>query len=100
MTKWNPWYLAAIASVAPLGAMGGMLGVAAGHAAVLVITLSIFIGTLSLGRTTMQQPSSALKTPIAMEKRDALKRLSLVSGLAWPRKIRLDSSPCQPPSCD
>lgn len=77
MKKWNPWCLAAIASVAPLGAMGGVMGAAAGHAAVLAITLGIFVGTLSLGRTTVNQPASASETPIVLDERDTVKRRSL-----------------------
>lgn len=77
MKRFNPWYLAAIASVAPLGALGGAMGVVAGHAAVLAITLGIFVGTLSLGRTTMNQQSSATETPIVLDERDTVKRRSL-----------------------
>jgi hypothetical protein len=77
MKRFNPWYLAAIASVAPLGALGGAMGVVAGHAAVLAITLGIFVGTLSLGRTTMAQQSSATETPIVLDERDTVKRRSL-----------------------
>jgi hypothetical protein len=36
--------------MAPLGAIGGASGALAGHAAVLAITLGIFVGTLSLNR--------------------------------------------------
>lgn len=54
MKKFGPWCLAAMASMAPLGALGGMSGVLAGHTAVLAITLGIFVGTLSLGRTSSQ----------------------------------------------
>jgi len=77
MKKLNPWCLAAIASVAPLGALGGAMGAVAGHAAVLAITLGIFVGTLSLGRTTANQSSTASETPVVLDERDAVKRRSL-----------------------
>ncbi|MCS6900629.1 MAG: hypothetical protein RMJ98_11855 [Myxococcales bacterium] len=78
MRRWNPWYLAAMASVAPLGALGGAMGVIAGHAAVLAITLGIFVGTLSLGRTVSKPPtSSATETLVMLDDRDAVKRRSL-----------------------
>ena len=44
--KLTPWYLVAIAPLAVAGCSGAFLG----HCAVLAVTLSIFIGTLSLGR--------------------------------------------------
>ena len=44
--KLTPWYLAAIAPIAVAGCSGTLLG----HFAVLAVTLSIFVGTLSLGR--------------------------------------------------
>lgn len=44
--KLTPWYLAAIAPIAVVGCAGTFLG----HVAVLVVTLGIFFGTLSLGR--------------------------------------------------
>ncbi len=46
--KITPWYLAALAPFAAIGCSGAYLG----HAAVVVLTLGIFLGTLSLGRTT------------------------------------------------
>lgn len=52
--KFAPWYVAALA---PFGAVAynGYLG----HAVVVVLTVGIFLGTLSLGRTPAQvQPSS------------------------------------------
>ena len=45
--KITPWYLAALAPFAAIGCSGAYLG----HAAVVVLTLGIFLGTLSLGRT-------------------------------------------------
>lgn len=44
--KITPWYLAALAPFAAIGCSGAYLG----HAAVVVLTLGIFLGTLSLGR--------------------------------------------------
>ena len=62
MKKLSPWCLAAIASMAPLGALGGLSGAVAGHTAILAVTVGIFFGTLSLGRTT--SASRATGTPI------------------------------------
>lgn len=45
--KITPWYLAALAPFAAIGYSGAYLG----HAAVVVLTIGIFFGTLSLGRT-------------------------------------------------
>lgn len=45
--KLTPWYLAAIAPIAVAGCSGAFFG----QFAVLAVTLGIFIGTLSLGRT-------------------------------------------------
>ncbi len=78
MKKWNPWYLAAIASVAPLGALGGAFGAIAGHAAVLLITMGIFVGTLSLNRTPVAQQSSVQGASVdQIDKSEATKRRSL-----------------------
>jgi hypothetical protein len=44
--KFTPWYLAALAPFAAIGCSGAYLG----HAAVVALTLSIFVGTLSLGK--------------------------------------------------
>ncbi len=46
--KITPWYLAALAPFAAIGCSGAYLG----HAAVVVLTLGIFLGTLSLGKTS------------------------------------------------
>lgn len=46
--KFTPWYLAALAPFAAIGCSGAYLG----HAAVVVLTIGIFLGTLSLGRTS------------------------------------------------
>ena len=51
--KFTPWYLAALAPFAAIGCSGAYLG----HAAVVVLTLGIFLGTLSLGRSS-QSPSA------------------------------------------
>jgi hypothetical protein len=48
--KWSPFYLAAVTPFAFLGS-GALLG----QTVVLIVTLAIFFGTLSLGRT----PSSS-----------------------------------------
>ncbi len=44
--KITPWYIAALAPIAVAGCSGAVLG----HVAVLVVTVAIFVGTLSLGR--------------------------------------------------
>jgi hypothetical protein len=44
--KWSPLYLAALTPFAFLSS-----GVFIGHTVVLMVTLAIFFGTLSLGRT-------------------------------------------------
>lgn len=77
MKKLNPWYLAAIASVAPLGALGGMMGAFAGHVAVLAITMGIFVGTLSLNRTPQNQHSSVGAQTVEQSEDRAAKRRSL-----------------------
>ena len=46
--KITPWYLAALAPFAAIGCSGAYLG----HAAVVLLTVGIFLGTLSLGRAT------------------------------------------------
>ena len=46
--KLTPWYLVAIAPIAVAGCSGAFLG----QVAVLAVTLCIFVGTLSLGRST------------------------------------------------
>ena len=55
--KLTPWYLAAVAPIAVAGCSGAFLG----HCAVLAVTLCIFVGTLSLGRTstTAGEPQEA-----------------------------------------
>jgi hypothetical protein len=45
--KITPWYLAALAPFAAIGYSGAYLG----HALVLVLTVGIFVGTLSLGKS-------------------------------------------------
>ncbi len=51
--KFTPWFLAALA---PFGAIAynGYLG----HALVVVLTVGIFLGTLSLGKTVAQTSGS------------------------------------------
>jgi hypothetical protein len=53
--KITPWYLAALAPFAAMGCSGAYLG----HAAVVALTLGIFLGTLSLGRAPAAQASQA-----------------------------------------
>jgi hypothetical protein len=53
--KITPWYLAALAPFAAMGCSGVYLG----HAAVVALTLGIFLGTLSLGRTPAPQAGQA-----------------------------------------
>jgi hypothetical protein len=62
MKKLSPWCLAAIATMAPLGALGGITGAVAGHTAILAVTVGIFFGTLSLGRNA---PARSTSTPLA-----------------------------------
>lgn len=50
--KITPWYLAALAPFAAIGCSGAYLG----HAAVVVLTIGIFLGTLSLGRVASAPP--------------------------------------------
>jgi len=51
--KITPWYLAALAPFAAIGCSGAYLG----HAAVVVLTIGIFLGTLSLGHTSSTPPT-------------------------------------------
>src|SRR5262245_40659918 len=53
--KITPWYLAALAPFAAIGCSGAYLG----HAAVVLLTVGIFLGTLSLGRA----PSAPSEPP-------------------------------------
>ena len=46
--KLTPWYLAALAPIAIAGCSGAVMG----HVAVFAVTIAIFVGTLSLGRST------------------------------------------------
>ncbi|MBX3209295.1 MAG: hypothetical protein KF764_29955 [Labilithrix sp.] len=48
--KLTPWYLAALAPIAIAGCSGALMG----HVAVLAVTIGIFVGTLSLGRSHAQ----------------------------------------------
>jgi hypothetical protein len=52
--KITPWYIAALAPIAVAGCSGAVLG----HMAVLLVTVAIFVGTLSLGRQ-VPAPSNA-----------------------------------------
>lgn len=61
--RFSPWYLAVLATLAPIASLGGAFGVFAGHAVVLAVTVSIFFGTLTLRREP--RPSlSASQTPV------------------------------------
>ena len=51
--KITPLYLAALAPFAAIGYSGAYLG----HAVVVVLTIGIFLGTLSLGRTSSSPPT-------------------------------------------
>jgi hypothetical protein len=51
--KITPWYLAALAPFAAIGWSGAYMG----HAAVVMLTVGIFLGTLSLGRATPPPPT-------------------------------------------
>ncbi len=55
--KITPWYLAALAPFAAMGCSGAYLG----HAAVVALTLGIFLGTLSLGRAPAPQAAQAVQ---------------------------------------
>ncbi len=57
--KLTPWYLAALAPIAIAGCSGALMG----HVAVLVVTIGIFVGTLSLGR--QQHPRAAASPDVA-----------------------------------
>jgi len=58
--KFTPWFLAALA---PFGAIAynGYLG----HALVVVLTVGIFLGTLSLGKTVSSGSSALSAGPVA-----------------------------------
>ena len=49
--KLTPWYLAALAPIAIAGCSGALMG----HMAVLAVAVGIFVGTLSLGRSSEAQ---------------------------------------------
>jgi hypothetical protein len=51
--KITPWYLVALTPFAAIGCSGAYLG----HAAVVALTVGIFLGTLSLGRTPTPPPA-------------------------------------------
>jgi hypothetical protein len=59
--KLTPWYLVAIAPIAVAGCSGALFG----QCAVLVVTLCIFVGTLSLGRHTAV-PTPAVNEPVPL----------------------------------
>ncbi len=51
--KWSPLYVAALTPFAFLSS-----GVLLGHTVVLMVTLGIFFGTLSLGRASQSSPAA------------------------------------------
>jgi hypothetical protein len=57
--KLTPWYLAALAPIAIAGCSGALMG----HVAVLAVTIGIFVGTLTLGRS--QGSRESLTPPVA-----------------------------------
>jgi hypothetical protein len=61
--KLTPWYLAALAPLAVAGCSGAFVG----HFAVLAVTIGIFVGTLSLGRTTKTDDLAGKQAIAAVE---------------------------------
>jgi hypothetical protein len=58
MKKLTPWFLAAVAPALALGCSGTTF---IGHFAVVLVTLGIFVGTLSMGRQArLGNPSSCV----------------------------------------
>lgn len=55
--KFAPWFLAALAPFAAVGYSGAHLG----HALVILLTVGIFVGTLSLGQSQVEGSSSPAK---------------------------------------
>ncbi len=62
--KLTPWYLAALAPIAIAGCSGALMG----HVAVLAVTIGIFVGTLSLGRTTPAPAASSTAVATQLDK--------------------------------
>ena len=63
--KLTHWYLAAIAPIAAVGCSGAFLG----HFAVLAVTVGIFVGTLTLGRSTQStRAAQSSSTPSQVDK--------------------------------
>ena len=62
--KLTPWYLAALAPIAIAGCSGALMG----HVAVLAVTIAIFVGTLSLGRTAAPAASTTDITAAQLDK--------------------------------
>lgn len=58
--KWSPLYLAALTPFAFLSS-----GVLLGHTMVLMVTLGIFFGTLSLGRAPQSSPATRSDNTLA-----------------------------------
>jgi hypothetical protein len=57
--KLTPWYIVAIAPIAVAGCSGALLG----QCAVLAVTLCIFVGTLSLGRSSVSVAGAGASAP-------------------------------------
>jgi hypothetical protein len=57
--KITPWYLAALAPFAAIGCSGAYLG----HAAVVLLTVGIFLGTLSMGKAASNPASPGPQPP-------------------------------------
>lgn len=65
--KLSPWYLAALTPFAVLGSG------AVAHAVVLAVTLGIFFGTLSLGRTPAPETREAIQKLAAPDQSAAVR---------------------------
>ena len=73
--KLTPWYLAALAPIAIAGCSGAMMG----HLAVLVVTIGIFVGTLSLGKHSTATASAVGLTSQPLEPAASLVAPSVVA---------------------
>ena len=62
--KLTPWYLAALAPIAIAGCSGALMG----HVAVLAVTIAIFVGTLSLGRSQPQAQVASTDVAAQLDK--------------------------------
>ncbi len=71
MKTLSPWFLAAIATAAPIGALANVPAAVMGHLAVLAVTVGIFVATLSLGRAPAKAQTPQLDTTTQIEARSA-----------------------------